>query len=195
MELCVEGKSSTPEEGIDVAIVVIVPLRGAPGRLVLAGVPWATSRFPSILAGYNMESLSELDYLVLYSKLSSCPWAHTSGQAGSTDRSAGRLVGRACLSGTAETLVGGDPWVPMSHTEQGGVRHTPTRRHEGMRHNHSGRWGTWSPKDLSGLIRHNIKHLKDKVKINCIAHVQDIEQVVCMPSLQLQASQPCSLVF
>jgi hypothetical protein len=29
-------------------------------------------------------------------------------------RSADLLVGRACLSGTAETLIGGDPWVPMS---------------------------------------------------------------------------------
>jgi hypothetical protein len=55
-----------PEEGVD------VPLRGAPGRLILAGVPWVTSLFPSILLGYNMESLSELDYLVLLTKLSSC---------------------------------------------------------------------------------------------------------------------------
>jgi hypothetical protein len=96
------------EEGVD------LPLRGAPGRLILAGVPWVTSWFPSILLDYNMESLSELDYLVLYTKLSSCLWAHKSGRGGSTDRSAGLLVGRARLSGTAETLVGGDPWVPMS---------------------------------------------------------------------------------
>jgi hypothetical protein len=92
-----------------------VPLRGAPGRLILAGVPWVTSWFPSILLGYNMESLSELDYLVLYTKLSSHLWAHKLGRAGSTDRSACLLVGRALLSGTAETLVDGDPWVPMSH--------------------------------------------------------------------------------
>jgi hypothetical protein len=91
-----------------------VPLRGAPGRLILAGVPWVTSWFPSILLGYNMESLSELDYLVLFTKLSSCLWAHKSGRAGSTDRLVGLLVGRARLSGTAKTLVGGDPWVPMS---------------------------------------------------------------------------------
>jgi hypothetical protein len=90
-------------------------LRGAPGRLILAGVPWVISWFPSILLGYNMESLSELDYLVLYTKMSLCLWAHKSGRAGSTDRSAGLLVGQARLSGTAETLVGGDPWVPMSH--------------------------------------------------------------------------------
>jgi hypothetical protein len=62
-----------------------------------------------------MESLSELDYLVLYTKLSLCLWAHKSGRAGSTDRSAGLLVGQARLSGTVETLVGGDPWVSMSH--------------------------------------------------------------------------------
>jgi hypothetical protein len=92
-----------------------VPLRGTPGRLILAGVHWVTSRFPSILLSYNMESLSELDCLVLYTKLSSCPWAHMSGRAGPTNRSAGLLVGRARLPGTAETLVGGDPWVPMSH--------------------------------------------------------------------------------
>jgi hypothetical protein len=40
---------SAPEEGVD-----DVPLRGAPGRLILAGVPWITSWFPSILVGYNM---------------------------------------------------------------------------------------------------------------------------------------------
>jgi hypothetical protein len=35
---------------------------------------------------------------------------------GPTDRSAGLLVGRTHLSGTAVSLVGGDPGVPMSHT-------------------------------------------------------------------------------
>jgi hypothetical protein len=54
---------AAPEEGVD-----DVPLRGAPGRLILAGVSWVTSWFPSILVGYNRESLSELDYLVLYTK-------------------------------------------------------------------------------------------------------------------------------
>jgi hypothetical protein len=98
-----------PEEGVEDE-----PLRNAPGHLILAGVPWVTSRFPSILVGYNMESLSELDYLVLYTKLSSCTWAHMSGRGGPTDRSAGLLEGRARLPGTAETLVG-DPCVPMSH--------------------------------------------------------------------------------
>jgi hypothetical protein len=112
LELCVEG--SAPEEGVD--DMVIVPLSGAPGRLILAGMPWVTSQFPSILVSYNMESLFELVCLVLYSKLSSYPWAHTLGRAGPTDRSAGLLVGRARLSGTVETLAGGDPWVPMSHT-------------------------------------------------------------------------------
>jgi hypothetical protein len=101
-----------PEEGVD--DVVVMPLRGAPGRLILAGVPWVTSRFPFILVGHNRESLSKLDCLILYSKLSSCPWAHMSGREGPTNRSVGLLVGRARLSRTAETLVGGDPWVPMS---------------------------------------------------------------------------------
>jgi hypothetical protein len=87
-------------------------LEGHPGRLILAGVPWVTSRFPSIPLCYNMESLSELDCLVLYTKLSSCPWAHMSARAGPTNRSTGPLVGRARLSGMAETLVGGDLWVP-----------------------------------------------------------------------------------
>jgi hypothetical protein len=107
VELC---ESSTPEQG-----AVDMPLRGAPGRLILAGIPWVTSRFPSILFGYNRKSLSELEYLVLHTKLSSCSWAYMSGRARTTDRSAGLLVGRAHLSGTVETLVGRDPWVPMSH--------------------------------------------------------------------------------
>jgi hypothetical protein len=47
------GDRSAPEEGVD-----DVPLRGAPGRLILAGAPWVTSWFPSFLLGYNMESLS-----------------------------------------------------------------------------------------------------------------------------------------
>jgi hypothetical protein len=34
---------------------------------------------------------------------------------GLTDRSAGLLLGRTDLSGTAVSLVGGDPGVPMSH--------------------------------------------------------------------------------
>jgi hypothetical protein len=59
------GESSAPEEGVD---VVIVPLRGAPGHLILTGVPWVTSQFPSALVAYNKEILSELDCLVLYTK-------------------------------------------------------------------------------------------------------------------------------
>jgi hypothetical protein len=41
--------------------------------------------------------------------------------AGPTDRSAGLLVGRTHLSGTAVSLVGGDPGVPMSHMPLSGV--------------------------------------------------------------------------
>jgi hypothetical protein len=102
--------------GIGIMWRVICPGGGRPRPPYIGRRPWATSQFPSILVGYNKENLSELVCLVLYSKLSSCPWAHMSGRAGPMDRSAGLLVGRARLSGTAETLVGGDPWVPMSHT-------------------------------------------------------------------------------
>jgi hypothetical protein len=59
-------ESSAPEEGVD--DVVMMPLRGAPGRLILAGVLWVTSRFPYILVSYNWESLFKLDCIVLYSK-------------------------------------------------------------------------------------------------------------------------------
>jgi hypothetical protein len=37
---------------------------------------------------------------------------------GSTNRSAGLLVGRTYLSGTAVSLVGGDPGVPISHNRR-----------------------------------------------------------------------------
>jgi hypothetical protein len=35
---------------------------------------------------------------------------------GTTCRSTGLLAGRVYLTGTSGTLVGGDPWVPMSLT-------------------------------------------------------------------------------
>jgi hypothetical protein len=35
--------------------------------------------------------------------------------SGPTCRLAGLLAGRVHLTGTSRTLVGGDPWVPMSH--------------------------------------------------------------------------------
>jgi hypothetical protein len=47
-------------------------------------------------------ALNCLECLDLHSKLSSYPWAHMSGRAGPTDRSAGLLAGRPRLSGTAE---------------------------------------------------------------------------------------------
>jgi hypothetical protein len=54
---------ATLEEGVDVVL-----LRGTPGCLILAGMPWVTSWFPSILVSYNRESLSEPDCLVMYTK-------------------------------------------------------------------------------------------------------------------------------
>jgi hypothetical protein len=36
--------------------------------------------------------------------------------SGPTGRSAGLLAGQVYLTRTSRTLVGGDPWVPMSHT-------------------------------------------------------------------------------
>jgi hypothetical protein len=50
----------------------------------------------------------------LVHQVSLCPWAQISGRGGPTDRSAGLLDGQARLSGTAESLVGGEPGVPMS---------------------------------------------------------------------------------
>jgi hypothetical protein len=73
---------SAREEGIDV-----VPLRGTLGRLILASVPWVTSRFPSILVSYNRESLSESDCLVLYTKYLYVlgPAYHVRGSSGKSD--------------------------------------------------------------------------------------------------------------
>jgi hypothetical protein len=126
VELCVNG-------GVyDVYVVMIVPLRGAPGRLILAGVPWVTSWFLSILLGYNMERLSKLDYLVLYTKLSSCLWAHKSGRAGSREGGSSGRSGPPIGNG-------GDPgrWGPVgTHVSQaldrrvGEVAETKSRRCE-----------------------------------------------------------------
>jgi hypothetical protein len=75
-------------------------------------------------------ALIRLDYLVLYAKLSSRMDKVVRGifskffrrscgprtrSVRPTNRSAGLLVGRTHLSGTAVSLVGGDPGVPMSH--------------------------------------------------------------------------------
>jgi hypothetical protein len=76
-------------------------------------------------------ALIRLDYLVLRTKLSSrldkVLWGifwkvfrrlcgPPTRSVGPTDRSAGLLEGRTHLSGTAVSLAGGDPGVPMSHT-------------------------------------------------------------------------------
>jgi hypothetical protein len=60
-----------------------------------------------------------------------------SGRVRSTDRSAGLLVGPARPSRTAETLVGGDPRVPMSHKPRSTCRRSGRsevllKRREGM---------------------------------------------------------------
>jgi hypothetical protein len=76
-------------------------------------------------------ALIRLDYLVSHVKLSSrldkVVWSifwkvsrrscgPPTRSVGPTNRSAGLLVGRTHLSGTAVSLVGGDPAVPMSHS-------------------------------------------------------------------------------
>jgi hypothetical protein len=76
-------------------------------------------------------ALIRLDFLVLHAKLSSRldkviwgiiwkvfrrSYGPPTRSVGPTVRSASLLVGRTHLSGTAVSLVGGDPWVPMSHT-------------------------------------------------------------------------------
>jgi hypothetical protein len=102
-------------------VIESYPQGGSLRRLALEG----RTRPPYIgwrALGYKPVSIypswlkNPLDCLDLHSKLSSCPWTHMSGRGGSTDRSAGLLVGRARQSGTAETLGGGDPWVLMSLT-------------------------------------------------------------------------------
>jgi hypothetical protein len=57
-------------------------------------------------------ALIRLDCLVLHAKLSSGPHVRSDK---TTNRSVGLLVGRTHLSGTAVSLVGGDPGVSMSH--------------------------------------------------------------------------------
>jgi hypothetical protein len=46
------------------------------------------------------------------------------GRLGPFDRSASLLVGRTHLSGTAMSPVGGDPGVPMSHSDPKELRAT-----------------------------------------------------------------------
>jgi hypothetical protein len=70
---------------------VICPRGGRPRPPYIGRRPWATSRFPSILVGYNhgrfiRTALNYLDCLDLHSKLSSCLWAHMSGRVGSSDQ-------------------------------------------------------------------------------------------------------------
>jgi hypothetical protein len=77
-----------------------------------------------------LAALIRLDCLVLHTKLSShldkVAWGifwkvfrrscgPPTRSVGPTNRSAGLLVGRTYLSGTAVSLVSGDPGVPISH--------------------------------------------------------------------------------
>jgi hypothetical protein len=50
------------------------------------------------------------------------------GRLGPFDRSASLLVGRAYLSGTTVSLVGGDPGVPMSHKPRARCRRSDLRK-------------------------------------------------------------------
>jgi hypothetical protein len=96
---------------------------GAPGRLILAGVPWVTSQFPSILVGYDWESLSKLDYLVLYSK-----YLYVLGLA--------CQVGPACRGRLRSWSVGthGYPCLssPRSTCRRSGRDEVMSKRSEGM---------------------------------------------------------------
>jgi hypothetical protein len=59
---------------------------------------------------------------------------------GSTDRLAGLLVGRTDLSGTAVSLVGGDPGVPMSHKPPSEVYvYRPYKGHDEVKELSTGR--------------------------------------------------------
>jgi hypothetical protein len=50
---------------------------------------------------------------------------------GSTDRSAGLLVGWTHLSGMVVSLVGGNPGVPMSHTKEANSSHARGSKERG----------------------------------------------------------------
>jgi hypothetical protein len=52
--------------------------------------------------------------------------------SGSTCRSAGLLAGRVHSTGTSGTLVGGDPWVPISHTPKK-IKDKKSHRYDGKR--------------------------------------------------------------
>jgi hypothetical protein len=85
---------------------------GPESRSVTTGKP-ISSLFTSWKAYPSCLNLSGLPCLAHQAIFSSSGPHVRSGRP--TDRSAGLLVGRTHLSGTAVSLVGGDPGVPMSH--------------------------------------------------------------------------------
>jgi hypothetical protein len=103
-------------------------------------------------------TLIRLDILDLYAKLSSrldkvvwgVFWKVFKRSFGPPTRSVGLLVGRTHLSGTAVSLVDGEPGVPMSHTclmhHQVSYKLAKNEYHPGSRccngRVHDG-WGTW----------------------------------------------------
>jgi hypothetical protein len=85
---------------------------GPESRLVTTGKP-ISSLFTSWKAYPSYLNPSGLPCLARQAVFSSLDPHVRSG--GPIDRSVGVLVGRTHLLGTAESLVGGDPGVPMSH--------------------------------------------------------------------------------
>jgi hypothetical protein len=115
-----------------------------PGRTPLPALYWATDKVggpesKSVTTGKPISSLftswkAYLSYLnpfglpclarqAVFSSLD--PHVKSGGPA---DRSAGLLVGRTHLLGTAVSLVGGDPGVPMSHKLQARCRRSDLRK-------------------------------------------------------------------
>jgi hypothetical protein len=94
LELC--GERAAPKEGVGDVIGRALEGRPRPPYIGWRALGYKlVSIYPSQLQYGSLirTTLNCLDCLVLYTKLSSCPWAHMSGRVGSTDRSAGLLVG------------------------------------------------------------------------------------------------------
>jgi hypothetical protein len=106
--------------------------------------------------------------------------------SGPTCRSVGLFIGRVHLTGTSRTLVGGDPWVPMSLRNNGGAAADDTARR-------NMRWVTGGGSTMSRwLSNKGFQPLCEKAARAIHYSTWRIWGELLPPLAQVRGDQPCA---